>query len=1144
MFRPRQAQDHLGNYWNALNRGVSGHELARLADLVDPTDIAAIDRAHALHERRRPDPAFAIRLENMLMDAYSATTAGSIPLPPVPSPSANGRFEPPAAGPWQRRLPSLPAMTSRPRLAWAQLVTALLLIVTIGGTFLVFNNTLFVPDTSQPEPAESPGWTHFKGDSARRGETNAGPVEQPVELWRYQANGPCLPAPAVAGDIVYVACDDSTLYAFDAATGELRWQFTAEPFAAGPSVAGDLAYVVGGSGTLYAVDTATGQERWRFDAFPVSASPAVETGVLVVAADGGTLAGIDAETGAQRWRYQVTDGGATRAPALLDGVAYVGSETGDFTAIDVETGTLKWTVDTGENPTGTAVVADGIAYIGSAAEDQTGSLAAYGAETGELLWRRDDPMHSPSVSNGVGYSGSADGTVYAFNTADGTELWRIQVGGVARPLAIAGDILYVPSDGDRAIYAIDAATGDILWNVAVDGGINDQMAVVDGRMYVPTTSGVIQAFGEGEPGIAPGPQAASPAASPIATPEMSTASTPAAPGTPGADTMEPAALLWTVEGREGGMSFPGNMAFDPQGRLWVVDNGNDRFQIFDQDGTFLEAWGEPGSGDGQFQFNRSNGDGYGGIAFTPDGSFYVLDPGSHRVQKFDANRAFVTNWGGIGREPGQFMGPIGIAVAPDGTVWVADDVGDRIHHFDADGNALGGFDPRPESDPGSMWSNGLAIDREGNLYVSDAAGYQVRVFAPDGTEIQTLGERGDGMGQFIDQPIGIAFMANGDVIVAEGTFNPTGKGRIHRFGNNGDAIEHWDTQSTLPYGIAVASDGSVYTTDYLANTVEKYQLNVPVVGEATAEPSGVAESQGAEFLWQSTGDPDPLLAPLSTTFDPNGNLWVTDAANNRFQIFSPDGEYLETWGIAGDAEGEFNFNHAPGDPLGSWGDIAFGPDGTFYVADSANRRVQKFDANRNFVRAWGTFGTGDGQFSDPIGIAVAPDGNVYVIDDRRDDIQVFDPDGTHLFTFGGHGTGPGQLNFTGSLAIDSGGSVYVADFSNHRIQKFAADGTFVAMFGEFGTGEGQFNGPGDVAVDQAGYLYVTEAEGGRVQVFDQDGEYMASWSHTDADGNEFMNPIGIVVDSQGGVYVADTGAGTVQKFQVSLPPVPEATPGT
>lgn len=833
--RPSRSDQHLSNYWNALVRNAPAEELARLARLVEPSEIAAIERARAAHTRYEPDPFFARRLEQALMNTAISPLADTISQPHVSPPSRNGIRDP---GSVSHRGASIP----RSRRGWAHspafgiALTILLILSSVTGVWWINTRPderyVIMAPIETPGSESSLGWTHFKGDAARTGETNFGPVSQPVELWRYQANGPCYPPPVVAADTVYAACDDGNLYAFDTATGNLRWTFTAEPFGDGTTVVDGLVYAIGGEGVLYAVDAITGVVQWRFDAYPITTTPAIDGGLAVAGTPDGFLLGIDAATGEERWRTQISDQGAARVPALLDGVVYAGSEEGNFTAIDTATGEIAWQVDTGDLPTGTAVVADGIAYIGAAADDQIGSLAAYDAETGDLLWRRDEPIYSPSVSNGIGYSGSADGTVYAYDTASGEEIWRTQLGGIARPNAVAGDIVYVPVDGERAIVALDTATGEELWRVSVDGGIDSQASMVDGVIYVATTFGVIQAFAE-----APG----------SATPPTALGSLEATRATPVGEATTP-----------------------------IVDIGTD-----------------------------------------------------------------------------------------------------------------------------------------------------------------------------------------------------------------------------------------------------------------------------VTFLWQSTGGPDPLYAPLSMTFDPEGNLWVTDAANSRFQIISPEGEYLETWGAAGDGEGEFNFVHNASDPGGSWADIAFAPDGSFYVADAANRRVQQFDANRQFVRTWGSFGRSEGQFGHPIGIAVAPDGNVYVSDDLRGDIQVFSPDGDYLFTFGSSGSDTGQFTGQGSLAIDAAGNVYVADFGNHRLQKFAADGTYLAAIGEFGAGDGQFNGPADVAVDQSGYLYVSDTDGGRVQVFTQDGEFMLAWSAADDGQGAFAVPIGIAVDTAGHVYVADVVAGTVQKFAITLlGAAAETTPAT
>ena len=81
-----------------------------------------------------------------------------------------------------------------------------------------------------------------------------------------------------------------------------------------------------------------------------------------------------------------------------------------------------------------------------------------------------------------------------------------------------------------------------------------------------------------------------------------------------------------------------------------------------------------------------------------------------------------------------------------------------------------------------------------------------------------------------------------------------------------------------------------------------------------AEPDGQQASLSAvgtppsmssvEFVWQTKGGPDLPLDPINPAIDPDGNLWVPDGRNNRFQIFAPDGTFLETWGEPGSAGGQ------------------------------------------------------------------------------------------------------------------------------------------------------------------------------------------------------------------------------------------------
>ena len=95
----------------------------------------------------------------------------------------------------------------------------------------------------------------------------------------------------------------------------------------------------------------------------------------------------------------------------------------------------------------------------------------------------------------------------------------------------------------------------------------------------------------------------------------------------------------------------------PDGNLWVLNGPKGQFQnSLSPDGAFIEAWGSPGTGEGEFDFVRPDGLSYGDVAFAPDGGFYVVESGNQRVQRFDADRQFVTMWGSKGEVDGQFMG--------------------------------------------------------------------------------------------------------------------------------------------------------------------------------------------------------------------------------------------------------------------------------------------------------------------------------------------------------------------------------------------------------------------------------------------------------------------------------------------------------
>lgn len=187
----------------------------------------------------------------------------------------------------------------------------------------------------------------------------------------------------------------------------------------------------------------------------------------------------------------------------------------------------------------------------------------------------------------------------------------------------------------------------------------------------------------------------------------------------------------------------------------------------------------------------------------------------------------------------------------------------------------------------------------------------------------------------------------------------------------------------------------------------------------------------------------------------------------------------------------------------------------------------------NFLRSFGRSGSATGAFMNPRGIAVSPAGEVYVVDSKNARIQKFDAEGQFLLTWGSPGGGPGELNpeFTGpcGIAIGPDGSVYVADTWNHRIQKFDPNGRFLKAWRG---ATSDFFGPRALAVDQQGNVYVVDTGNKRIQKFDSEGTFIRQWGRAGALRSEFDEPVGIAVGGDGMIYVADTGNKRIQVFDL------------
>lgn len=269
-------------------------------------------------------------------------------------------------------------------------------------------------------------------------------------------------------------------------------------------------------------------------------------------------------------------------------------------------------------------------------------------------------------------------------------------------------------------------------------------------------------------------------------------------------------------------------------------------------------------------------------------------------------------------------------------------------------------------------------------------------------------------------------------------------------------------------------------------------------------------------------DPKPADAPPSLEYRPRRPVLPEPKAPKPAP---PVTIFREAIGGPGIGTGSFD------DPL----DVAAAPDGGFYVLDSGNNRVQRFDSFSKFVLAWGASGSRAGEFRNPRAIAVDRGGFVYVVDTGNHRIQKFDAQGRHLLSWGSLGSRSGDFKSPRDIAIDDAGNCYVLDAGNDRVQRFDAGAQFVSEWGRaFGARGGSFDGMASISwtSERFGYLYLLGA-GCLVQQFQLDGTLVRSWSAVTPESGLCV-PERIRIDEKNDyVYVLDSGNGLLARFDRS-----------
>ncbi|MFC3957827.1 PQQ-binding-like beta-propeller repeat protein [Halovivax cerinus] len=358
----------------------------------------------------------------------------------------------------------------------------------------------------EPAPAD---WPLPRCDAACTGHNPAGsgPTDGVAVRWEHETDDTFAgPAPPILVDGTLFAVGRETIAAFDAATGEKRFDrpgsYVSAPAWVGSDVYRTDSLAVMGRTGIFGLNAgggyelagwSIGTERWhapgrdpssRLYASPAEHAPVATDGTVFAAVpETNRVVALDADSGRVEWRHAVGDPRSSplHRPAVRDGVAFLAKWPHDLHAVDADTGEVLWnvTVDvrllTPPTATGSGVVISG--------RDTT---ALVDPRDGHTRWTYDHDGNvtdgSAAVADNTVFLTDGDGFLHAVDLASGDAVWSVEYNRQVDPI-VADGVVYVAYNWTNDVTAFDAATGDRLWTWEGPAGPS-QPIVGDGVLFV------------------------------------------------------------------------------------------------------------------------------------------------------------------------------------------------------------------------------------------------------------------------------------------------------------------------------------------------------------------------------------------------------------------------------------------------------------------------------------------------------------------------------------------------------------------------------------------------------------------------------------------------------------------------------------
>lgn len=286
------------------------------------------------------------------------------------------------------------------------------------------------------------------------------------------------------------------------------------------------------------------------------------------------------------------------------------------------------------------------------------------------------------------------------------------------------------------------------------------------------------------------------------------------------------------------------------------------------------------------------------------------------------------------------------------------------------------------------------------------------------------------------------------------------------------------------------------------------------------------------------GNPPTVSLQGNVCFDGSPLECITNNPNNSIEWYENDRLLSKQRNIAGsDNYGQDRLNGSDGIYKAANGDV--------YIADSYNHRiVKKAVGSSQFITVAGVnyvSGSDSSLLNMPTDIVLDAQGSLYIVDSENHRIQKWAVGATSGITVaGGNGAGnaANQLNTPHSICLDAQDNLYISDLNNHRVQKWnqgATSGLTIAGTGQPGIMQNQLYEPIGIYLDAQNNLYVADSRNHRIQKWSfgsSSGITVAGDPYGDFDEtlDKLFYPNDICLDAKNNLYIADRGNRRIQRW--------------